>query len=127
MFFNLFKKEPVAFNSGYLPEENGHQVFFHEFGNPQGIPVLAFHGGPGYYSSPGHTKSFDLKKQRVILFDQRGGGKSLPAGETKNNTTNDLLHDAKRLLTHLQIDKVVLSGSSWGSTLALLFAQQQQN
>lgn len=119
--FNFFK--PKIYNSGYLPEKDGHKVYFTEAGNPAGKPVLVFHGGPGGSAKLRHAYAFDRKKYRVVLFDQRGGGRSLPAGEIKNNTTADLLDDAGRLLDYLKIDgKVIVRGGSWGSTLALLFA-----
>lgn len=119
--FNWFK--PKIYNSGYLPEKDGHKVYFMEAGNPKGEPVLIFHGGPGGSAKIKHTYSFDRKKYRMILFDQRGGGKSLPAGEIKNNTTQKLLEDAERLLDYLNIKgEVIVKGGSWGATLALLFA-----
>ena len=117
--------EPRPFNVGYLNVGNGHQVFFMEFGNPKGKPILCFHGGPGGSAKPYNTGFADLKKFRVVLFDQRGCGKSLPSGEIENNTTQDALEDAKFLLNHLKInEKVIVRGGSWGSTLALLFAQK---
>ncbi|MBN2675936.1 MAG: alpha/beta fold hydrolase [Alphaproteobacteria bacterium] len=121
MFFRFFKLKP--FLEGYLPEKDGHLVFYHVYGNPKGFPILSFHGGPGSRSKTKHAQTFDLKKFKVILFDQRGCGESLPTGETKNNTTQDLLNDSKRLLDFLKIKKVIVSGGSWGSTMALLFAQ----
>lgn len=122
-FSRLF--EPKAFSRGYLPVSDIHKVFYHEYGNPQGAPVICFHGGPGYWSNAKTAKNFDLKKCRVILFDQRGCGKSVPAGEMKDNTTADLAGDAAKLLDYLKISgKVTVFGSSWGSTLALLFAER---
>ena len=119
--FNWF--QPKIFNQGYLPEKDGHQVFFMEAGNPKGKPVLVFHGGPGGSAKLRHAAAFDRKKYRVILFDQRGCGQSLPNGEIKHNTTADTINDAVRLLDFLQIsEKVIVRGGSWGSTLALLFA-----
>lgn len=119
--FNLFK--PKIYNSGWLPEKDGHKVYFMEAGNPKGKPVLVFHGGPGGAAKLRHAYAFDRKKYRVILFDQRGSGHSLPAGETLHNTTKDLLDDADRLLEYLKIGgQVIVRGGSWGSTLALLFA-----
>lgn len=115
--------DPKPFNSGYLPVEDGHEVFFHEFGNPRGMPVLCFHGGPGSCSKIKHAKLFDLKRFRVVLFDQRGGGQSKPAGKLEHNTTAHLLRDAARLLSHLKIEKTHVYGGSWGSTLALAFAE----
>ncbi len=116
---------PKPFNSGYLPEVNGHLVYYAEYGNSQGIPILVFHGGPGGSAKAKHAKLFDLKKYRIVMFDQRGCGQSLPLGKIENNTTADLLDDASRLLEYLKINqKVILRGASWGSTLALLWAER---
>ena len=121
--FNWFA--PKVFNEGFLPEENGHQVFFMEAGSKNGMPVLVFHGGPGGASNLYHAAPFARRKYRLIFFDQRGAGRSLPSGKTEHNTTADLLNDAARLLDFLKIgEKVILLGSSWGSTLALLFAEK---
>ena len=121
--FNWFA--PKVFNQGYLPEEDGHQVFFMEAGSKDGKPVLVFHGGPGGASRLRHAEAFDRHKFRVVFFDQRGCGRSQPSGETAHNTTADLLHDAARLLDFLDIkEKVILLGGSWGATLALLFAEK---
>ncbi|MBN1783385.1 MAG: alpha/beta fold hydrolase [Alphaproteobacteria bacterium] len=122
--FNFFKRHPKPFNSGYLPTKDGHDVFFQEIGNPTGKPILVFHGGPGSQYKPKHAKMFNLKKYRIIGFDQRGSGQSKPYGKTENNTTGDILKDAKRLLDSLKIKKCMVSGVSWGSTVALLFAQK---
>ncbi len=125
--FDWWKKwfEPKPFYQGYLPEREGHQVFFMEFGNPQGKPVLMFHGGPGGCCKAKYTTAFDLKKYRVIVFDQRGCGKSLPMGSLKNNDTQSLLKDVENLIKFLKIkEKIILRGASWGSTLALLFAEK---
>lgn len=123
VMFNWFA--PKVFNQGYLPEQDGHRVFFTEAGNPSGQPVLVFHGGPGGCARLHHAAVFGRRKFRVILFDQRGCGRSTPAGETMHNTTADLLNDAARLLDFLQIrQKAILLGGSWGSTLALLFAEK---
>lgn len=128
MFFGLFNFDPKPFNTGYLPQKDGHKVFFQEFGNPHGEPIISFHGGPGARSKAKHATSFNLKKYRVILFDQRGNGFSEAPDIVRNNTTADLLSDAKRLLTHLNINKkVIIVGGSWGSTLALLFAEKFPN
>ena len=116
---------PRIFNQGYLPEFDKHQIYFVEMGNPNGTPVLVFHGGPGGGMNLRYALPFDRKKYRVILFDQRGCGKSLPLGEMKNNNTEALIDDAVRLLDYLNIDgKIILRGASWGSTLALLFAEK---
>ena len=117
--------EPKPFNQGYLPENDGHQVFFAEYGNPKGKPVLVFHGGPGGCAKAAHAAFADLKRYRVIVFDQRGCGLSKPLGKLKNNNTEALLKDAQYLINILKInDKIILRGSSWGSTLALLYAEE---
>lgn len=116
---------PKAFNSGFLPEKDGHLVAFAEFGNPKGVPILVFNGGPGGSFKPKRARFANLRKYRVIMFDQRGCGRSLPLGKTQNNTTQDLLDDASRLLEYLKIkQKIIIRGASWGSTLALLWAEQ---
>ena len=123
---NLWKiwQSPVPFHQGYLPKADGHEVWYAAYGNPQGIPILTTHGGPGGYCRPERAKLFDLSKYRIIMFDQRGCGNSKPFGELKHNTTNDLLFDMERLLNHLKIDgKIILHGGSWASTLMLLFAE----
>ena len=121
-FFNLFSLR--AFRIGYLKVSAVHKIFYRVYGNPKGKTVICFHGGPGYWSNLKTAKNFNLKKYKVILFDQRGCGKSLPLGEMNDNTTQDLVDDAAKLLDFLKIDeKVIVFGSSWGSTLALLFAE----
>lgn len=125
MFWNIFKREPKPFADGFLPVENGHSVYYLQYGNPNGIPVLSFHGGPGGSSRPKYASLFDLKKYRFIQFDQRGCGKSTYDALTEHNTTADLLNDGKRLLDFLHIsDKIIVHGVSWGATLALLFAEK---
>lgn len=124
MFWNEWFT-PKPFNDGYLPEKGGHSVYYAQYGNPQGQPVLMFHGGPGGSSRAKNAKIADLKKYRVIMFDQRGCGKSLPLGEVNNNTTPDLLDDVTRLLEHLNVtQKIIIVAASWGSTLALLWAEK---
>lgn len=105
-----------------LDEDRGHIVSVTEYGNPSGPVILNFHGGPGSGSRPHHAERFDLSKYRVILFDQRGCGKSTPLGEIENNTTEDILLDAERIREKLGIDTWFVAGSSWGATLALLYA-----
>lgn len=122
IFAKFFEIKP--FNQGYLPTADGHDVYFMEFGNPKGKPILMTHGGPGGSCKIKYAKEFDLKKYRVIMFDQRGCGQSLPRGEMKNNSADDTLFDMKRLLEYLNInEKIILKGGSWGSTIALLFAE----
>lgn len=124
MFFSKWFL-PKPYNEGYLPEENGHKVYFAEYGNPNGKPVLFFHGGPGGSCKSRHIKRISLKKYRVITLDQRGCGLSLPLGKIENNTTQDLLNDYDRVVNYLNIqDKIIIRGGSWGSTLALLWAEK---
>lgn len=111
------------FNSGYLKEEDGHKVWFAQYGNPSGLPIIVCHGGPGDSSKPKHVNRYDLTKHQVIAFDQRGCGKSLPLGEIKNNTLTDLVSDMERLRVFLKINKWFVSGGSWGSTVALAYAE----
>ena len=124
MFKFWRKKLPEAFNDGYIDSGDGHHVYFHEYGNKNGDAILVFHGGPGNYSKPKHAALFNLEKYRVILFDQRGSGKSTSDDRYKNNTTQCIIKDAKAILDALQIKTVKIVSGSWGSTLALLFAEQ---
>ena len=121
--FSFFNKK--VFNQGYLPTNEGHEIFYQEIGNPKGEIVLHFHGGPGGRSSINQAKNYNLKKQRIILFDQRGSGLSKAEDITNLNDTKRLIKDARNLLSHLRIDeKISVAGGSWGSTLALLFAER---
>lgn len=125
MFFSFFKRQIKPYDTGFLPILDGHEIFYSQYGNPNGKVVLSFHGGPGGASKSKHVHHFDLKKYRVILFDQRGCGCSLYQERLKNNTTQETLKDALRLLDYLDIrGKIIVAGGSWGSTLALLFAQK---
>lgn len=102
---------------------DNHRVHYEVYGNPKGNPWIFCHGGPGYHCVPkSNLKYFDLKKDMVILFDQRGSGKSQPSSELKNNTTFHLVKDMERILESLKISKVNILGGSWGSTLALVFS-----
>jgi proline iminopeptidase len=101
-----------------------HELHVEEAGNPSGPPVIFFHGGPGAGISPLHRRFFDPAFWRVILFDQRGSGKSTPLGELRENTTWDLVEDAERIRTHLGIGKWLVFGGSWGSTLGLAYAER---
>lgn len=116
--------KPKPFNTGYLPKEGGHKVYFAQYGNPKGETLVTLHGGPGSKSKPEHAQSYDLTKYRVITFDQRGCGKSLPVGEVKNNTLQDLIADIERLRLKLKIEKWFVAGGSWGATLALAYAEK---
>lgn len=113
----------LPFDEGYLPEANGHKVWYCQAGRPDGLPVIMLHGGPGYFSRPESREIFDPEVCRIIQLDQRGCGQSLCQELLTSNTTTDLVSDIERLRTHLKLDKLVFYGSSWGSTLALLYAQ----
>ena len=100
-----------------------HQLYVEECGNPKGIPVLFVHGGPGGGCEPYHRQFFDPERYRIILFDQRGCGRSTPHAELEANTTGHLVADMERIRTHLDIERWLLFGGSWGSTLSLVYAQ----
>lgn len=109
--------------SGLLPVSGGHQIYYKTYGNPRNKPAVVLHGGPGGGSNYAMTKIYDLKKWFVVLFDQRGCGKSLPFLGLEHNTTSDLVEDIEALRTHLGIEKWFVSGGSWGTTLALVYAE----
>ena len=101
-----------------------HEVYVVQCGNPQGIPVIFLHGGPGSACGPQHRCYFDPELYHIILFDQRGCGRSLPSGELEHNTTDYLIADMEAIRKLLNIDKWMLFGGSWGATLALAYARQ---
>ncbi len=101
-----------------------HELHVEESGNPSGPPVIFFHGGPGAGVSPIHRRFFDPSFWRVILFDQRGAGKSTPLGELRENTTWDLVADTEKIREHLGIETWLVFGGSWGSTLGLAYAER---
>lgn len=119
--YQLFP-EIEAYASGHLQVSDLHSLYYEESGNPQGKPVVFLHGGPGGGVSPKYRRFFDPEFYRIILFDQRGAGKSLPHAELQDNTTWDLVADIERLRTHLNIEQWLVFGGSWGSTLALSYA-----
>ncbi len=112
--------EPYA--SGFLQADSIHNIYWEQSGNPDGVPVLILHGGPGAGSSPKLRRFFDPDHYRIILFDQRGCGRSTPMGALENNGTEFLIKDIEMLKKHLKIDQWHLFGGSWGSTLALRYA-----
>lgn len=109
--------------SGMLAVDEIHTLYWEECGNPDGEPVLFLHGGPGGGLSPRHRCFFDPQHYRIVLFDQRGAGKSTPLGEYRNNTTQLLIADIERLRDMLGIDQWLVFGGSWGSTLALAYGE----
>ncbi|WJG11344.1 prolyl aminopeptidase [Aliiglaciecola sp. LCG003] len=111
-----------AYYSELLDVGDGHTLYLEQSGNPDGIPVLYIHGGPGAGLSDSYRSFFDPNIYRIIGFDQRGCGKSTPFASLINNTTAHILADIQRIREHLQISKWMLCGGSWGTTLALLSA-----
>ena len=111
------------YNSGYLRVSDVHELYFEESGNPRGKPAVFLHGGPGGGTDAKMRRLFDPKRYRIVLFDQRGSGKSLPQASLEANTTWDLVADTERVREHLGIDKWLVFGGSWGSTLALAYAE----
>jgi proline iminopeptidase len=113
------------YRQGYLDTGDGHQVYWELCGNPQGKPAVFLHGGPGSGCAPVHRRLFDPQRYKVLLFDQRGCGRSRPHASLENNTTWHLVADIERLRTDaLEAEKCLVFGGSWGSTLALAYAQK---
>lgn len=113
--------EPHA--SGMLAVGDGHHVYWEVSGNPHGVPVLFVHGGPGAGTAPAYRRFFDPTYWRIVLFDQRGSGRSRPQASLSANTTQHLISDMEHLRAHLAIESWLLFGGSWGSTLALAYGQ----
>lgn len=111
------------YRHGMLAVDSLHTLYWEEVGNPHGLPVVFLHGGPGSGISPLHRCFFDPASYRVILFDQRGSGKSTPHGEMRDNTTAHLVADIEALRQLLNVEQWLVFGGSWGSTLALAYAQ----
>ncbi|PSJ43143.1 prolyl aminopeptidase [Allosphingosinicella deserti] len=109
--------------SGMLEVGDGHSLYWEQSGNPQGKPAVFLHGGPGAGCSPDHRRLFDPERWNVLLFDQRGCGRSTPHASLEANTTWHLVDDIERLRNHVDVDRWLVFGGSWGSTLALAYAQ----
>ena len=116
--------EIEPYRSGFVKVSGGHEVYFEESGNPLGRPALLLHGGPGGGSNPNMRRYHDPQHYRIILFDQRGCGRSTPHASLEANTTWDLVADMERLRIELAVERWQLLGGSWGSTLALAYAQK---
>lgn len=119
-----FYPEIEPFNAGHLKVSELHTLFYEEVGNPNGVPIVFVHGGPGGGIDSSMRRYFDPKIWRVVLFDQRGCGKSTPFSELTENTTWDSVADMEKLRLHLGIETWAVFGGSWGSTLALAYAIQ---
>nr|MDP9127753.1 prolyl aminopeptidase [Pseudomonadota bacterium] len=113
--------EPFA--RGMLAVDEIHTLYWEECGNPDGLPVVFLHGGPGAGCTPTHRRFFDPAAWRILLFDQRGAGRSEPLAETRRNTTALLIEDIETLRRHRLIDRWHVFGGSWGSTLAIAYAE----
>lgn len=106
----------------FLDVGSGHSIYVYDWGNKTTkTPIIFLHGGPGAGISDKYKQRFEPKSQRVIFFDQRGAGKSLPKGSLKNNTTTDLIEDIEKIANHLNLEKFIITGGSWGSFLALAY------
>lgn len=108
---------------GMLPLDARHTLYWEQSGNANGIPVLFLHGGPGAGSTPNHRRFFDPAYYRIVIYDQRGAGRSTPLGEIQDNTTPHLIQDIETLRQHLGIEQWLIFGGSWGSTLALAYGE----
>ena len=112
------------FQTNYLKVSNIHEIYYELCGNPKGIPVFVIHGGPGLGCNPYMRQFFDPQRFLIVLHDQRGAGRSKPKGEIQENTTQNLVEDIERLRTKLNLEKIILFGGSWGTTLSLAYAEK---
>ena len=115
------------FSTNFLSTKDGHSIYYEQCGNPSGVPVIVFHGGPGAGCNPNMRRYFDPNHYRIILFDQRGCGKSKPHASIINNTTWHLLDDIESIRKSLKIKRFFIFGGSWGSALALIYSQKFPN
>src|SRR4029077_16800012 len=111
------------FDTGYLAVGDGHEIYYEQCGNPRGKPVVFVHGGPGAGGDANARRFFDPTGYRIVVFDQRGAGRSLPHASLVANTTWHLVADMELLRQHLNIERWLVFGGSWGSTLALAYAE----
>ena len=118
-YYNINK----PFDTHRIKVSDIHEIYIEEYGNKNGAPLIFLHGGPGAGTSPIYQKYFNPEKYHLIMFDQRGCGKSTPYGEVSENSTNHLIADINSISDYLSIEKFYIYGGSWGSTLALLYAE----
>jgi proline iminopeptidase len=111
------------YDTGYLAVGDGHEIYYEQCGNPTGKPALFVHGGPGGGGDVNARRFFDPERYRIVVFDQRGAGRSRPHASLEANTTWHLVADIERLRRHLRIDRWLVFGGSWGSTLSLAYAE----
>lgn len=115
--------EIEPYSAGMLKLDGLHAMYWEQSGNPEGAPVLFLHGGPGAGASAAHRRFFDPAHYRIVIYDQRGAGRSTPLGELRENRTPRLVADIERLRSHLEIERWLVFGGSWGSTLALAYGE----
>ena len=115
--------EIEPYETGILAVDGVHRLYWEQSGNAGGVPVVFLHGGPGAGASPTHRRFFDPAHYRIVIFDQRGAGRSTPLGELSDNTTPHLVADLERLRESLGIERWIVFGGSWGSTLALAYGE----
>ncbi len=118
----LPEHDAEPYTTGMLDVGDSHQIYFEQCGQPNGLPIVFLHGGPGSGCSARHRQMFDLRRDRVVLFDQRGCGRSLPRGGVRHNTSAHLVADIEQLRTHLGIERWLVVGGSWGAGLAVAYA-----
>ena len=111
------------FETGMVELDGRHRLYWEQSGEPDGVPVVFLHGGPGAGATPAHRRFFDPKHYRIIIYDQRGAGRSEPLGDLTDNTTPYLIEDLEILRRHLGVEKWAVFGGSWGSTLALAYGE----
>jgi len=109
--------------TGRLRLDDTHTMYWEQSGNPRGVPVVFLHGGPGAGATPVHRRFFDPRRYRIVVFDQRGSGRSSPVGELRDNFTRELVADMEKLRETLGIEQWLVFGGSWGSTLALAYGE----
>lgn len=119
----IFYPKIQPYQTHRLKVDDVHELYIEESGSADGIPIMFIHGGPGAGCAECHRRFFDPEKYRIILFDQRGAGQSTPHASLENNTTQHLVSDMEAIRDYLKIDKWILFGGSWGSTLALVYTQ----
>lgn len=115
--------EIEPYETGWLSVDDIHTLYWEQSGNRQGVPALFLHGGPGSGATAAHRRFFDANHYRVVVFDQRGAGRTTPLGELHDNTTPHLVEDLEALRQHLEIERWLVFGGSWGSSLALAYAE----
>jgi proline iminopeptidase len=123
LFADLFP-ETEPYSTGFLDVDDTHSIYWEQSGNPDGVPILFLHGGPGGGATAHDRRYFDPDHYRIIIFDQRGSGRSKPLGSLINNTVDHLLKDIEMLRAHLQVERWHIFGGSWGSTLGLIYAEK---